>query len=191
MSGFRLQVFPLAAGFLATVAAGLAGFMIFQVGPAFEALTRLPILDFRLAGYEEGDVTRLIAAIANAPEAGTILRAMHLGPDLAFPAAYALLCVMLIARLAPGVTVFHKAMSGWRLAAAIAMPVLYAVADYAENGVSLALFAPAVPSVDTVALLTGWLPLLTRLKAMLFFISLILVLRFVLFRENKATDAEA
>lgn len=190
MAGFRLQVFPLAAGFLAAVAAGLAGFMIFQVGPAFEALTRLPILDFRLAGYEEADVARLVAAVKTAPAAATLLRDMHLGPDLLFPAAYAALGLMLIARFAPGTQVFHKPMSGWRLIAALAMPLLYAVSDYAENIVSLMLFDPSAPA-DKVQHLSGWLPLATRLKGMFFFITLILALRFVLFREAGTKNAGA
>lgn len=190
MAGFRFQAFPLAAGFLAAVTAGLAGYMVFQVGPAFAALTHLQILDFRLAGYEQADVVRLVDAIRAAPAAAGLLRAMHLGPDLVFPAAYALLGLMLIGRFAPGRMVFHKPMSGWRLGAALAMPLLYAVSDYAENIISLLLFAPTV-AADEVTRLSGWLPLATRLKGMFFFISLILALRFMLFRDPAKTSADA
>ncbi len=191
MAGFRLQAFPLAAGFLAAVTAGLAGFMVFQVEPAFQAMTHLSILDFRLDGYERADVLTLIDAVRASPVAATFLRDLHLGPDLLFPAAYGLLCFLLIRRFAPGVLVFHKPMAGWRLLAALAVPVLYALADYAENSLSLMLFPPALPSPERIALLAGWLPLATRLKAMLFFITLILALRFVLFRDKGMEKAGA
>lgn len=189
MAGFRLQVYPLVAGFLATITAGLAGFMLFQVEPAFRAMTRLPILDFRLEGYEQADVLKLVEAVKQAPEAATILRSLHLGPDLFFPAAFAALALMLIARFAPGSVVFHKPMTGWRLAIALAAPLLYAVSDYAENIFSLMLFSPAAPDADRAADLVRWLPLATRMKAMFFFISLILALRFVLFRDAGKQNA--
>lgn len=189
MAGFRLQAFPLVAGFLATITAGLAGFMLFQVEPAFRAMTRLPILDFRLEGYEQADVLKLVEAVKQAPEAATILRSLHLGPDLFFPAAFAVLALMLIARFAPGSVVFHKPMTGWRLAIALAAPLLYAVSDYAENIFSLMLFSPAAPDADRAADLVRWLPLATRMKAMFFFISLILALRFVLFRDAGKQNA--
>ncbi len=191
MSGFRPMAFPLAAGFLAAVAAGLAGYMISQVGPAFELLTGLSIPDFRLSGYEAGDVQRLLAAVQASPEAGVLLRSMHLGPDLIFPGAYGLLCALLIGRFAPDVMVFHKPMTGWRLALAVAVPVLYAMADYAENIVSLMLFPPSMPDAGRVALLVNVMPFATRLKAMLFFISLILALRFLLFRDAGSKNAGA
>lgn len=191
MARFSPSLFPLAAGFLAAVSLGMLAVMGLRIEPAFHALTGLSIPDLRLGGYETADVKALIAALAQSPEAAAMLRGMHLGADLAFPLAYGLLCLMLLARFAPGATVFHKPVAGIRLVAMLAMPVLYMAADYVENIASLMLFPPALPAPDRLALLTDLLPLATRAKAMLFFISLILVLRFTLFREAGKTNAGA
>nr|WP_316652611.1 hypothetical protein [uncultured Gellertiella sp.] len=194
-SGRLWHPFWLVAGFLAAASITLLACMIVVTGPQFEALVHLQIPDFRLTGYERADVDAVMVALNGSPEAARLLRFLHLVPDMLLPAFYAGLCLMLLVRFSPGATVFHKPLSGFRWYLVLAVPVAYALFDYAENAVSLLLFPPATPTGDMARLLAGILPFLTRTKAMLFFIALILVLRFSLFREQSpdraAPDSQA
>lgn len=182
----KVSPYWIAIGFLIATSVGLLLHMALVIAPAFEAMTRLTLLDARLTGYEAADASAVAAALRQSPEAAALMRGLHLVPDMIFPAAYALLAILLLGRFAPGVTVFHKPLGGYRLAIVLAMPVLYAACDYAENGISLTLFPPAVPSPETAERLSGLLPLATRAKAMFFFVSLIFLLRFCLFRDRSA-----
>jgi hypothetical protein len=185
----RFSPYWISVGFLIATCTGLLLHMGLVVVPAFEDLTRLTLPDARLTGYEPQHVMNVLEALRQSPEAASLFRALHLVPDMIFPAAYTLLSLMLLAKFAPGVTVFHKPLSGYRLWLVFAVPVLYAVCDYAENGMSLALFPPANPDAETVARLSDLLPLATRAKAMFFFITLIFLLRFSLFAERPAPAA--
>lgn len=180
----KVSPYWIAIGFLTATSIGLLAHMGLILAPAFEAMTRLRLPDARLTGYEAADVAALAAALRHSPEAAALLRNLHLVPDMIFPAAYTLLVLMLLARFAPGVTVFHKPLGGFRLWIVLAVPLLYAACDYAENGISLILFPPAAPLPETVERLSGILPLTTRAKAMFFFISLIFALRFGLFHDR-------
>ena len=181
-----LNAYLVAAGFLAAVTLGMLAVMAFGFAPRFQALTHLQIPDLRLAGYEAADVKLLMSALEASPEAAALLRRMHLLPDMIFPAAYAALAVLLLVRHAPGAMVFHKPLAGYRLGLVLAAPIAYAAADYAENIISLMLLPPAMPDGALSDRLIEALPLATRAKAMLFFVTLILVLRFTLFRERQA-----
>lgn len=191
MSG-KISPFWIVVGFLIATCIGLLLHMGLVILPHFSELTRLTVPDARLAGYEAADVSVVLEALRQSPEAASLLRGLHLIPDMIFPAAFTLLALMLLARFAPGVTVFHKPLAGYRLWIVLAMPVLYAVCDYAENSISLMLFPPAMPSPESVERLQGILPLTTRAKGMFFFITLIFMIRFSVFPNTPAkTEEEA
>lgn len=186
----RFSWFLLVAGFLAATSIGLLLHIIVVTGPEFQHLASMPMLDFRLTGYEPADVGAMIVALRQSPEAADLLRTMHLLEDMLLPASYTALALMVLARYAPGSTVFHKPLTGYRTGIVLAMPLLYAFADYTENLSSLLIFPPANPSPGTMTYLADVLPAATRLKAMFFFVTLILMLRFTLFREKPAEKTE-
>lgn len=184
MAGLPSRPFQLATGGLAALSLGLLVYMNAVVAPHFAALTHLPVPDFRLEGYEAADGAILQGVLRQSPEAAALLRQMHLVPDLIFPAAYAALGLLVLAWFAPKAMVFHRPLTRLGLALVLAAPLTYALADYAENIVSLLLFAPAEPAADKAGLYLSLLPQLTRAKFMLFFVTLILMARFALFREK-------
>lgn len=178
----------IAVGFLTAVSIGLLAYMMLVIGPEFEALVHLTMPDFRLMGYLPADVVVLSKVLATSPEAAGMLRGLHLFPDLLFPACYGAVSWLLLQRHARGATVFHKPLAGFRFWIVVLTPVAYALFDYAENIAGLMLFPPAVPQAGHAAFLGDILPFLTRAKGMLFFVTLILVLRFTFFRERPAAD---
>lgn len=187
MTGTRgFSWFLLVAGFLAATSLGLLLHIILVLGPSFQHLAHVPMLDFRLTGYEAADVGAMIVTLRQTPEAADLLRSMHLLEDMLLPLSYTALGLMVLARHAPGAMVFHKPLSGYRTGIVLVMPVLYGLADLTENIASLMIFPPANPAPETLTYLADLLPAATRLKAMFFFITLILMLRFTLFREKPA-----
>lgn len=184
----KISPYWIVVGFLIATSVGLLAHMGLVMVPAFHDLTGQTMPDARLTGYEPADVVAVADALRQSPEAAALYRGLHLIPDMIFPAAFALLSLMLLGKYAPGVTVFHKPLSGYRLWIVFAVPVLYAACDYAENIMSLLLFPPASPTPEAFDRMTGILPLATRAKAMFFFISLIFVLRFSLFRERQEPE---
>lgn len=184
MAGARLTGWNAAAGFLAALSLGLLVYMNAVTGAAFRALVKLPVPDFRIEGYEAADVARLADALSASPEAAALLRTMHLVPDMIFPGSFALLALLVLARFAPKALVFHRPLTRLGLAVVFAAPVFYAAADYAENIVSLMVFPPATVAPEKAALYASLLAALTRAKFMLFFITLILMARFSLFKDR-------
>lgn len=180
----RLTGYRLAAGFLAALSLGLLVYMNAVIALHVKALIALPIPDFRIAGYEAGDAAAFAAALSSSPEAAAQMRFLHLVPDMIFPAAFALLALMVLGRFAPKALVFHRPLTRLGLAVVFAAPLVYAAADYAENIVSLMVFAPATPDPQKTALLFSLLAALTRAKFMLFFITFILMVRFSLFQDR-------
>jgi hypothetical protein len=147
------------------------------------------VLDIRIGGYDSADVVGMLEYLRDHPDAASILRSLHLGPELVLPALLAVLLFLLLRIARPGGSFFGRALPAIVIAALFFLPVLYAAADYAENVASLTLFPPATPSDGTVAFFVWLLPLLTRLKFAMLAIILILLARFTLLR-SRSPDGE-
>lgn len=184
----RITIWTAAAALLGALAIGLLLYMNVVIGPQVRALVDLPIPDFRLEGYEAVDAAAFSTALSASPEAADLMRYMHLGPDMVFPAAFCILALMVLVRHAPRALVFHRPITRLGIALVLAAPVFYAIADYAENIISLMLFPPATPDPQNTVLSFSLLAVLTRTKFMLFFITLILMARFTLFREKPKAE---
>ncbi|MFN4205565.1 MAG: hypothetical protein ACK4HG_04165 [Agrobacterium albertimagni] len=118
----------------------------------------------------------LKAVLEARPEAAALLRGMHLGPDLLLPAILGLFLLLLMRRVAKGASLYGRPAERL-MPILMALPVAYALIDYAENAVSLMLFAPSTPSPDAATPLAQALVWLTRLKFVALVVSGILVLR--------------
>jgi len=143
---------------------------------AFSELTggrAIPDLDIDSSGQ---GLLALKSLLETRPEAAELLRAMHLGPDLLLPAMLGLFLFLLMRQVASGANLYGRPAERL-LPALLALPIAYAIVDYAENLVSLLLFPPSAPAPGTANVLAEVLTWLTRIKFAALVISGILVLR--------------
>lgn len=140
------------------------------------------MLDVRIAGYEQADVIDMLSYLKDHPDPAYILHSMYLGPELVFPLFLAGLLFCLMRLIGPGGFFFGKPIPPGAATVIFFLPVLYGIADYAENIAGLMLYPPAMPSDATVSLLSSALPIIVRLKFLTFVVTVILLARFAIFR---------
>jgi hypothetical protein len=159
--------------------AALLALMNLREAPLFASLSMgRTIPDSDLAATPD-NLMALQSYLAGKPETAGVLRSMHLYPDMVLPAVLTVFLFLIIRRLAQGATVYGRPAEKL-LSIFLAVPILYGLADYAENALSLAFFPPASPSPALSALLANALFWATRLKFLAVSISAIIVLRLAL-----------
>ena len=172
---------------LAAVCAVLTGTGIW-LGLRFSAaLGGYPVQQLLLGDYEAPDVVLLRELLSRASgEARNLFFWMYAGADMVLPAAFALLGVLLIARLAPGGRIYGMPVTRKILGALLVLPIAYAIADYAENIVSLLYFTTEAPSAWILANAPDLLPWLGRSKMALFLLTAVVIVRFFLLHPSRA-----
>jgi hypothetical protein len=161
------------------LSAALLAWMNLSFASPFADLTggrAMPDLD--IEGTAQG-LLSLKSLLEARPEAGGLLRAMHLGPDLLLPATLGLFLFLLMRRVVPGTGLYGRPAERL-LPMLLTLPIAYVFIDYAENIVSLMLFPPALPAPGTANVLAEALAWLTRLKFVALVIAGILILRLAL-----------
>lgn len=121
--------------------------------------------------------------LATRPEAADVLRSMHLYPDLLLPAVLTTFLALLIRRLTPGAVVFRRP-AEMLLPGFLVIPLVYGLADYVENAVSLMFFPPATPTTalaGTLAVLLFWA---TRVKFLAATVAALIILRLIMARST-------
>ncbi|TCL75768.1 hypothetical protein [Rhizobium sp. BK251] len=169
---------------LAAVCAALLAWDIFGYVLPFQHDTGQAMLDTYFAGYDVSTVVRMQQLLAQNETAAGILRAMYLGPELVLPAALTALLLLIFMRLGP--------IDAWRGRSVhpvlgritYVLPLIYGLADYAENIAGLLAFGES-PSSGIAAALLPWL---TRLKFASLAICLILIVRFLMVRTLPRSD---
>lgn len=157
--------------------------MALRDAPRFAALTMgRTIPDGDLNATPESLIA-LKLYLESRPEAADLLRTMHLVPDMALPAVLTLFLILSIRRLAQGAIVYRRP-AHTLLGIFLAVPLLYGLADFVENGLSLALFPPAEPSPSLAAMLANALFWATRLKMLSLSISALIVIRLMAARHR-------
>ena len=116
-------------------------------------------------------------------QAAVLLFWMYAGPDLILPAALAGLGMLLLKRVAPGGHLFRRPVTASNMKALLAVPLVYAVADYAENALSLAYFSVTAPSAWVLENAPVILPWIASFKMSFFCVTVILILRVLLMRR--------
>jgi hypothetical protein len=112
---------------------------------------------------------------------------MHLGPDLLFPAVFALFLFLLMRRVAPGASLYGRPAERL-MPVLLALPIAYGVIDYIENISSLMLFPPFIPAPAMADLLAEALVWFTRLKFLFLVVSGILILRLAFGPRERAQE---
>lgn len=140
------------------------------------------LLDARFAGYDSGDVVGMLEYLRNHADAAAIQRGLYLGPELLLPAAVATLLFLLLKGVGTSGEAFGRPIPRIAALSLLAVPFLYALADYAENVAGLMLFPPASPSDALLAALSSLLPVLARLKFAALAIAIILLVRAAILR---------
>lgn len=123
-------------------------------------------------------------------QAAVLLFWIYAGPDLIMPAVLAGLGMLLLKRFAPGGTLFRKPLTAANMRALLAVPLVYALADYAENALSIAYFCIPEPPAWIMENAPVALPWIASFKMAFFCITLLLTLRFVLLRWLGVTRPE-
>ncbi len=124
-------------------------------------------------------------------QAAVFLFWMYAGPDLILPVALAGLGMLLLKRFAPGGTLFRRPITPANMRALVAVPLVYALADYVENGLSLAYFCIAQPPAWVMENAPVALPWIASFKMAFFSVTAILVMRFVILNRLGVTRPEA
>ncbi|NTI60597.1 hypothetical protein G6L85_03655 [Agrobacterium rhizogenes] len=140
------------------------------------------MLDARIGGYEAEDVVAMVRYFKDHSDPADILHSMYLGPELIFPLVLGGFLFCLLRLVGPRGTFFGRSIPSAAITAIFCLPIVYGVVDYAENIAGLLLYPPATPSDGTVALLSGLLPIIVRLKFLSLVITIILLARFSIFR---------
>jgi hypothetical protein len=153
----------------------------------FRDMTRIWILETRLAGYDATDIDAMRGVLIRTPEARDLLLGMHAGPELVFPALLTALIVAVLVKLEPGGVYFGRPMHPLLVGAFYALPFVYAIADYAENILTTNVFSDGV----AWSFAAGLLPWASSLKFATFAISLIVIIRFAIFRLMPPGDLGA
>lgn len=169
------------------LSAGLFAWMnLGFTSPFFVLAGKRTIPDLDINGTAQS-LLGLKKVLENRPEAADLLRSMHLGPDLLFPAVFALFLFLLMRRVVPGASLYGRPAERL-MPILLALPVAYGLIDYVENVTSLMLFPPSLPASGTEVLLAEALVWLTRLKFLFLVVSGILILRLAFGPKVHAQD---
>jgi hypothetical protein len=184
-AGSRLPlwiVVLLASLCLAVFAWSALGFVL-----PFRDLTRTWMLEMRVGGYDATDIDAMRGVFARTPAARDLLFGMHAGPELVFPALLTALIVAVVVKLQPGGVYFGRPMHPLLIGAFYALPFIYGIADYTENLLTTNVFGDGVAWSFAATLL----PWASSLKFVALAISLIVIIRFAIFRLMPPGDREA
>lgn len=141
------------------------------------------ILDLAFGGYEAADAIALRDQLVRPEQsvAAGILFRMYIGPDLVMPACFGILFALLLQKFASGGRMYGKDVTPGVMRAILLLPLVYTLADYAENAFGLFYYFRALPSSgpETIPKILPWL---TATKFAFFFLNAILLARFAIFR---------
>lgn len=174
---------------LLAVSGALLAWMVWSLDPEFARLSGAGgFLDARLSGYDAEAVVALRTALSDPAraEARELLRFMYLGPDLVLPLVVTLALSLLLRGFAPGAVLYGRRLDVRHARLLCLLPFLYGLVDYAENIGFLTYFPPATPGEWAALNLPEILPWLSRVKFALLAVSILLVLRLVLFGKAGA-----
>jgi hypothetical protein len=165
-------------GLLAILCIAAFGWALFGFVLPFQHETGRAMLDSYVAGYDEATVAAMQSLLKDNAAAYGILRSMYLGPELVLPALLAMLLLSLILKLETTGRYFGKPVHPALVKAVLALPLIYAFSDYAENVSSLIAFGGSPSSTTAVTIL----PWLTKLKFASLAVTVIAIIRFALIR---------
>lgn len=169
------------------LSAGLFAWMnLGFVSPFFVLAGKRTIPDLDINGTAQS-LLGLKDVLEQRSEAAELLRSMHLGPDLLFPAVFALFLFLLMRRVAPGASLYGRPAERL-MPVLLALPIAYGVIDYIENISSLMLFPPFIPAPAMADLLAEALVWFTRLKFLFLVVSGILILRLAFGPRERAQE---
>jgi hypothetical protein len=166
------------AGLAVLCLALLAWIYLGFVLPFRAAAAGRELLAARLQGFDTTDVLDMLQFLHSHPDAAAIQQGLTFGPALIFPAVLVILLLLLLKRARPGGAFFGRAIPSAVIAALFFLPIFYGLAAYGETILSMLIFSPAAPSDQTVAWVSGALPLLARLKLVALAVTVILLIRF-------------
>ena len=172
-------------GLLAILCVAAFGWALFGFVLPFQHETGRAMLDTYVAGYDEATVAAMQSLLKDNAAAYGILRSMYLGPELVLPALLAMLLLSLILKLETTGRYFGKPVHPALVKAVLALPLIYAFSDYAENISSLIAFGGSPSSTTAVTIL----PWLTKLKFASLAVTVIAIIRFALIRFGPKDEA--
>ncbi|TWB15987.1 hypothetical protein FBZ99_103358 [Rhizobium sp. ERR 1071] len=171
------------AAILAALSLALFAWIYAGFARAFsDAAAGQSMLDVRIGGYESEDVIAMLRYLKEHPDPAAILHSMYLGPELIFPLVLGGLLFCLMRLVGPGGFFFGRPIPPGGTTVIFCLPIFYTLVDYAENIAGLMLYPPAMPSDATVSLLATLLPIIIRLKFLTLVVTVILLVRFAIFR---------
>lgn len=173
-------------GLLAILSAATFAWSWFGFILPFEAAAHQTMLETRIGGYEAADVIAMYGTLQGNAAALGLQLSMYGRSELFFPAFFAAFLFLGLYELRPGGAYFGRPLSPASIRVFYALPILYALSDYAENAVSYLAFTSAQAPMTLAEIL----PWLTRLKLLLVTLSLITELRFLLLRFRPGTGEE-
>lgn len=147
------------------------------LGALLPAGTVLP--DVAIGDHAFERVAAFFSVLAGNVEAVARFDGMLLGPELYFPLVFAAFLFLLLLRFIDGGRFFNRPVGGPVKAVVLFQPVLYALADYAENAAFYFLSGTATPDGRLLELA----PWLTALKFVGASLSVVFILRFALLRR--------
>ena len=173
-------------GLLAVLSAATFAWSWFGFILPFEAVAHQPMLETRIGGYEAADVIAMYGTLQTNAAALGLQLSMYGRSELFFPAFFAAFLFFGLYQLRPGGAYFSRPLSPASIRVFYSLPILYALADYAENAAGFLAFTSAQAPLNLAEIL----PWLTRLKFLLVTLALITALRFLLLRFRPGTGEE-
>jgi hypothetical protein len=149
------------------------------------------ILDLAFGGYQAADALALRDQLIRPDQsaAAGILFRMYIGPDLVMPACFGILFALLLHKYAAGGRMYGKDVTPGVMRALLLLPLVYGLADYAENAFGLFYYFRAA-SAGEPEMSAKILPWLTATKFAFFFLNAILLVRFAIFRYWMPQDPD-
>ncbi|NLS02481.1 hypothetical protein HGP14_03735 [Rhizobium sp. P32RR-XVIII] len=171
-------------GLLAILSAAALAWTAFGYALPFQQETGRPMLDTYFSGYDYPAVVAMQKLLSENDVARGLLFSMYRGPELVLPALVTMLLWAILLKLQPDRSYSGKPMHPVLSKAIYALPLIYGIADYAENISSLIAFGDSGSAASAAALL----PWMTKLKFAALAVSAIIIFRSLLIRPGPGSD---
>lgn len=164
--------------------AALIGWMNLVDAKQFHAhLPHYEIPDFMAGGYDAAYIINLREALTGSPEAGAVLRNMHLAADMVSPLVLGVFMALMIIRYLTGSKLFGRVLQRAHIMLLLLLPAGFVISDYAENITSLMYFPPSDPGEPLASKMASLLPWLTSFKFLFItVVALLLIRQFLMIR---------